>query len=59
MCDVAAFSVDMIGAIACVANNLRYEWEHYTGVFGPDEWTYNFVSGWPNSGTPMHRGFKR
>jgi hypothetical protein len=52
MCDVAAFSVDMIGAIACVANNLRYQWEHYTGVFGPDEWTYNFVSGWPNERYP-------
>jgi hypothetical protein len=24
VCDVAAFSVDMIGAIACVANDLRY-----------------------------------
>jgi hypothetical protein len=52
MCDVAAFSVDMIGAIACVANNLRYEWEHYTGVCGPNAWTYWFASSWPNEVYP-------
>jgi hypothetical protein len=35
--DIAAFSTDMIGAIACVANDLRYEWEILTGVAGDRE----------------------
>lgn len=47
MCDLAAFSVDMVGAIACVANDLRYEWRCLLGDHD-DAWTYHFVSRWPN-----------
>jgi hypothetical protein len=47
VCDIAAFSIEMTAAIACVANNLRHESEHNTGVYGPNQWTYNFVSRWP------------
>src|ERR1700738_28439 len=35
ICDVAAYSIDSIAAIAKVANDLRYEWEIITGVY-PD-----------------------
>ncbi|MDT5333411.1 MAG: hypothetical protein QOF31_4708 [Mycobacterium sp.] len=51
VCDVAAFSVDMIGAIACVANDLRYEWCCLLGEHSIP-WTYNFVSRWPNEVYP-------
>jgi hypothetical protein len=51
MCDLAAFSVDMIGAVACVANDLRYEWRCILGEH-PEPWTYNFVSRWPNEVYP-------
>jgi hypothetical protein len=51
MCDLAAFSVDMVGAIACVANDLRYEWRCLLGDHD-DAWTYHFVSRWPNERCP-------
>jgi hypothetical protein len=51
VCDVAAFSVDMIGALACVANDLRYEWQALLGEHSTP-WTYNFVSRWPNEVYP-------
>jgi hypothetical protein len=50
--DVAAFSVDMIGAIAQVANNLRYEWRCLLGEHD-EPWTYDFVSRWRNELYPM------
>jgi len=37
-CDVAAYSIDSIAAIAKVANDLRYEWEIITGVYPDLEW---------------------
>jgi hypothetical protein len=51
MCDLAAFSVDMIAAVACVANNLRYEWRCLLGDHD-EPWTYNFVSRWRNEVYP-------
>ncbi|MCV7056284.1 hypothetical protein [Mycolicibacterium gilvum] len=35
-CDVAAFSIDSLGALAKVANDLRYEWEIITGVYASE-----------------------
>jgi hypothetical protein len=49
--DAAAFSVDMMGALACVANNLRYEWRCLLGEHS-DPWTYDFVSRWRNEVYP-------
>jgi hypothetical protein len=40
--DIAAFSIEMIGAIARVANNLRYEWD----LILDHDWTYDFLSRW-------------
>jgi hypothetical protein len=50
--DICAFSIEMIAAIARVANDLRYEWELITGVYADQEWTYNFVSRYPNAWYP-------
>ena len=37
-CDVSAYSIASIAAIAKVANDLRYEWEIITGVYPDLEW---------------------
>jgi hypothetical protein len=50
--DIAAFSIDMLAALARVTNDLRYEWELITGVYGPGEWTYDFVSRYPDAWYP-------
>jgi hypothetical protein len=56
--DVAAFDVYSLGALAFVANSLRYEWENIlrTDWRGSDlkeaHWTYNFVARWPNERFP-------
>jgi hypothetical protein len=49
--DAAAFSVEMIGAIACVANNLRYEWECLLGDHSTRGRTTSCRAG-PTRGTP-------
>jgi hypothetical protein len=38
ICDVAAFSVDSLAALAKIANDLRYEWEIITGVYPDVKW---------------------
>ena len=36
--DACALTVDKCGGIASVANELRYEWEIITGVYGDNQW---------------------
>jgi hypothetical protein len=50
--DVCTYCIDATADIACVANDLRYEWELVTGVYRPDQWTYYFRSRWPNAWYP-------
>ena len=44
VCDIAAYSIDMINAIAYVSNNLRYEWQEVID----ERWHYPFRSRWLN-----------
>jgi hypothetical protein len=37
--DVAAYSIDKLGALAKVANDLRYEWEQITGLHEGVTWS--------------------
>jgi hypothetical protein len=39
VCDVAAYGISSIACLARVANELRYEWEIITGVYGDKQWT--------------------
>lgn len=48
ICDLAAYSIDMINAVAWVANNLRYEWQEIID----QQWYYPFTSRWPNERYP-------
>ena len=50
--DVAAFSAEMLWALAGVANDLRYEWEIVLGLYRDREWTYFFTSRYPNARYP-------
>lgn len=38
ICDIAAYTIDDIWAVAKVANDLRYEWEQITGLHNGVTW---------------------
>ena len=46
--DAATFDRDSTAALACVANNLRYEWD---GILRGD-WSYQWTTHWPNERFP-------
>ena len=48
ICEAVAFDVYSVGALACVANNLRYEWENIID----GDWQYKPWSCRPNERFP-------